>query len=132
MQESKVMVCVTGQKTCERLIREGERVAGERGGSVQVIHVATRDSAFLCRDIAQEAEALEYLFRCAQACGAEMCVLRSEDALQTLESFAKEHAITCVVLGVGTGRNALHFSEQLGALLPGVTIHPVYAQGEDA
>ena len=30
MEEKCVLVCVTGQKTCERLIREGSRLAIER------------------------------------------------------------------------------------------------------
>ena len=100
MSSCKVMVCVTGQKNCERLIREGARVAREHDGSVSVIHVACENSDFLHHGIAPEAEALEHLFRCAQACGAEMSVLRSKNALETLTRFAHENAITCAVLGL--------------------------------
>lgn len=128
MPECKVMVCVTGQKTCERLIREGARLAGEQGGSVQVVHVAMQNSAFLASGVAQEAEALEYLFRCAQSCNAEICVLRSNDALKTLAQFAQNNGITHIVLGVAAGRNGLRFADTLSASLPHVQVLPVFAE----
>ena len=127
MPGCKVMVCITGQKTCERLIREGERVAAELSGSSYVVHVATQDSAFLSNGVAQEAEALEYLFRCAQSCGAEISVLRSSDALKTLIKFAQKNSISHIVLGVATGRNGSHFADSLSAALPQVHVMPIFA-----
>lgn len=127
MPECRVMVCVTGQKTCERLIREGERIAGEHGGSVHVVHVAMQDSAFLHSGVAQEAEALEYLFRCAQSCGAEISVLRSGDALKTLTRFARDNHITHVVLGMDSGRGGSRFADSLAAALPSASVLPVFS-----
>lgn len=129
MPSCKVMVCITGQKTCEHLIHDGARVAAEHGGSVHVVHVATQDSAFLHSGVAQEAEALEYLFRCAQGCGAEICVLRSGDALKTLTRFARDNHITHIVLGLDSGRNGSRFADSLAAALPGLVIMPVFAAG---
>ena len=34
-----VLVCVTGQKTCEALILEGARIAAEEGASMSVLQV---------------------------------------------------------------------------------------------
>lgn len=128
MPECKVMVCVTGQKTCERLIREGARIADEQGGSVHVVHVAMQNSAFLASGVAQEAEALEYLFRCAQSCSAEISVLRSNDALKTLTKFAQSNGISHIVLGVAAGRNGSRFADTLSASLPHVQVLPIYAE----
>lgn len=127
MPSCKVMVCITGQKTCERLIHEGARIAAEQDGSVHVVHVATQDSAFLHSGAAQEAEALEYLFRCAQHYSAEIAVLRSDDALKTLTRFAHENHITHIVLGIDAGRNGSRFADLLSAALPGVNVFPVLA-----
>lgn len=127
MPGCKIMVCVTGQKTCERLIREGARIADEQGGSVHVVHVAMQNSAFLSSGVAQDAEALEYLFRCAQSCSAEISVLRSNDALKTLTKFARNNGISHIVLGVAAGRNGSHFADSLSAALPQVHVMPIFA-----
>lgn len=127
MPENKIMVCVTGQKNCARLIHEGAQIATAQGGTLDVIHVATEHSAFLGSNTQQEADALQYLFHCAAEVGAQMCVLRSENALNTLVKYAKDNAITCAVLGIGQGARALHFADTLRQHLPGVDIHPVPA-----
>ena len=40
MEKKHVLVCVTGQKTCERLIAEGGRLAEELGAELSVVHAS--------------------------------------------------------------------------------------------
>ena len=75
----KTMVCVTVQKTCERLIRAGASLAG--GAGLSVVHVARSGEALLGGS--SESEALEYLFRISREYGAEMDMLRSDDVIDT-------------------------------------------------
>ena len=38
-----VMVCVTQQRTCDRLIKFGHDVLGDQNGELFIIHVAPKD-----------------------------------------------------------------------------------------
>ncbi len=93
----KVMVCVTRQKTCERLIKIGARVAKESKHGISVVHVVKTGENFLGDP--HEGEALDYLFRISKESGADMTVLRSENVLDTLIEYAKKNLVADIVLG---------------------------------
>ena len=124
-KESRVLVCVTGQKSCARLIHDGAEIAAEEGASLSVVHVAKMGSNFL--GSASEAEALEYLLRRSNDVGADMTVLHAKDPKGALCEYAQRNRIGCVVLGVAPGPDALAFARALEAKLPGVEICPVMA-----
>ena len=91
------MVCVTQQKTCERLIRKGAEIRDEFGGDLFVIHVAKEGWNFLGKT--KEGDALEYLFQKAKTYGANLTVVRSQDVLLTLQDLTKKSEIGIMVLG---------------------------------
>ena len=97
MTKTHVLVCVTGQKTCERLISEGARLAQERGWELSVLHVA-RPGADLMGNHS-EAEALEYLFEKSKQRGADMTVIRSGEVVRTVEEHAGRIRAGLIVLG---------------------------------
>lgn len=119
----KVLVCVTGQKTCERLIQEGARIARQLEGKVSVVHVAAKGAAILGNQ--HEGEALEYLFRAADEVGAEMTVLRADDVLDTLVAFAGDQQVDCIVVGASRDRDSNAFAQRLRARLPNVELRSV-------
>lgn len=121
-----VMVCVTGQKTCERLIHEGAQIASVKGVGVHVVHVAHEGERFMGGEDS-EAEALEHLLRRSGEVGADMTVLHAKDPKASLRDYAVEHGVGVVVLGVAPGTDALAFARALEAQLPGVEICPVRA-----
>lgn len=121
-----VMVCVTGQRTCERLIHEGAQIAQIKGVGVHVVHVAHEGERFMGGD-ENEAEALEYLLRRSNDVGADMTVLHAKDPKAALCEYAVGHDIGCVVLGVTPGPDARAFARALEAKLTGVEICPVMA-----
>ena len=43
----RVLVCVTGQKSCEHLIHVGAEIAREDGAELSVVHVAKMGANFL-------------------------------------------------------------------------------------
>lgn len=92
-----VMVCVTQQKTCERLIQRGEELRKKLKGELYVIHVAGEGVNFLGNH--KEAEALEYLFGISKQVGADLTVLRSQDKIKTIVEFANNKNIEHIVLG---------------------------------
>ena len=59
---NRVLVCVTKQKTCERLIKTGARLAKEAGDAeLLVVHVLHRDDNILGNMM--QGDALEFLFQ---------------------------------------------------------------------
>ncbi|NLK73650.1 MAG: universal stress protein UspA [Clostridiales bacterium] len=92
-----VMVCVTQQKTCDRLIKHGAKFLGDDEGELFVIHVAKYGFNFLGNS--KEGEALEYLFEKSKEYGANLTVVRSNDVLKTLVELIEKNCITHVVLG---------------------------------
>lgn len=98
MEKKHVLVCVTGQKTCERLIAEGDRLAKEMDAELSVVHVA-RQGMGLLGGVVAEAEALEYLFQVSTEHGADMTVIRSEHVVETLANHARKVNAGVMVLG---------------------------------
>ncbi len=60
-----IMVCITQQITCERLILKASDLKNQLNVKLFVIHVAKNESNFL--DNAKEREALEYLFKISKS-----------------------------------------------------------------
>ena len=123
MEKTNVMVCVTQQKTCERLITSGSRLSKTKNGKLYVVHVVNEKEKFL--DYASDGEALEYLFRASKKAGADLTVLRSKDVIQTIINFAKDNNITHMILGTTPNNNnskESNFSLKLQESLPHVEI----------
>jgi K+-sensing histidine kinase KdpD len=111
-----ILVCVTQQKTCERLINQAHELAREYGGSLFVINVVKSDMSFL--DSTKESEALEYLFGISKKVGANLSVLKSDDVLKTIAEFADENDIDYIIIGRSHDKNAgERFVKRLKSLL---------------
>ncbi len=119
-----VLVCVTGQKTCERLIRAGAAVARPLHADLSVVHVARKGFAFLGNP--KEGEALEFLYEVSKAEGADMTVLRADDVPGSLQSHAVKHGVTHIIIGASGGTEGADFQRRLSQLLPHVEIRTVY------
>lgn len=91
------MVCVTQQKTCDRLIKQGHEFLGSEDGELFIIHVAHHHYKFL--NNSKEGEALEYLYEKALEYGANLTVIRSDDILHTLVNLVEKNKITHIILG---------------------------------
>ncbi|MDD2215248.1 MAG: universal stress protein [Eubacteriales bacterium] len=92
-----VMVCVTQQKTCDRLIRQGYEFLNDEKGELFIIHVAHYQFKFLGNS--KEGEALEYLYEKALEYGAQLTVVRSNHVLDTLVDLVEKYKITDIILG---------------------------------
>lgn len=92
-----VMVCVTQQKHCDRLIQYGHEFLGDQKGELFIIHVAPYQIKFLGNS--KEGDALEYLYEKALEYGANLTVVRSNNALETLSDLVEKNKITHVIVG---------------------------------
>lgn len=100
-ENKSIMVCVTGQKNCDRLINRGiERSAGDI--PIHVVHCVETGRNFLGSPY--EADAIEYLFTAAQVAGAELNLLRADDVDDALVGYAKENGVSLIVMGAASER----------------------------
>ncbi|HCX62039.1 universal stress protein [Sedimentibacter hydroxybenzoicus DSM 7310] len=97
VMHKNVLVCVTQQKTCEKLIEQGVKLTQEKDDNLYVIHVVNENDKFL--NNFSDGEALEYLFMITKNVGAELVVKRSKDVIKSIVEYAEEMEITHVVLG---------------------------------
>ena len=98
MEDKKnIMVCVTQQKTCERLIKGGHNEMGE-GDNLFVINVVSENDNFLYNS--NDGEALEYLFEVSKKAGAELTVIRAKDVIKAISDFAIKNDITHIIMGL--------------------------------
>ncbi len=95
--QNNIAVCVTTQKTCEKLIQSGVKIKEQKGGDLFIVHVAPMGWNFLGNS--SEGEALDYLFEISKSVGADMTVLRSSKVVETIADFCKNNDIGVIVLG---------------------------------
>lgn len=94
---SNIMVCVTKQKTCQRLIDYGKKLRTSDEDQLFVIHVAKSDDSFL--DNSEEGAALEFLYEKARDAGASLTVEKSDDVMKTLIDIVDKNEITEIITG---------------------------------
>ncbi len=131
-KRKNVMVCVTQQKTCERLIKRGVVVRKYiKGDELYVFHVVTGSNKFL--DSEKESNALEYLFSVTKAESGNMVVTRSENVLKSIVDFVNEKDIAEIIIGEGaeTEEEEETFLNKLEQNLPGVNINIVEREIQD-
>lgn len=122
-------MCVTGQRTCERLIRAGAELTGGAEGRLSVVHVARTGQRFLGSE--DEASALEYLFQVSRDYGADMTLMHSDDVSGAIAAAAKKCNSAVVILGAprGTARG-IQLPSLLRSLLPGVDVREIITSGD--
>ncbi len=92
-----IMVCVTQQRNCDRLIKYGKEYLGDGDGELCIIHIAKKEFKFLGNS--QEGEALEYLYQKSLEYGANLTVVRSDDVLETMLALTKKNNIHTIIMG---------------------------------
>jgi K+-sensing histidine kinase KdpD len=115
---NRIMICVTRQRTCERLIQKGQELVSGTNGELYVVHAIKTGENYLGNP--NEAEALEYLFRVSKEVGAEMNVLRTKNVIKALVDFAKEQRITTMILGPTPEGESANLMQELQHLLPSI------------
>lgn len=116
-ERSALMVCVTGQRSCERLIQRGVELRGE-DQPFYIVHCVQTGHTFM--NFVSDPDAIEFLFTCASLVDAELAILREDDVIAALVQFAEAHSVSTIVLGASPTRDGNSFSERLSSRLPNV------------
>lgn len=121
--KAAILVCVTGQRDCDRLIRAGRKIADERSIPLQVLCVQPASSGF-----ETNCEELEYLRQTARDAKAEMTVYFNDDAALMAVGFVKQIGASHIVTGMAEAP-VNGFVEIIHKLLPRVPISMVAKDG---
>jgi len=90
-----VLVCVTDQESCDRLIYAGRSLALHEGIDLKVICVRPKKAE---RWLASDE--VEYLFNVAKELQAEMLVFFKDNAAQTVAAYARDNAVSYILVGM--------------------------------
>ncbi len=121
-----VMVCVTQQETCSRLIEAGARIANENNLPLSVISVFKESSGM----DANNGDALENLFSCAQKYGASMNVYFNDSPALVVAVAAKKNHATTLVTGF-PAEGSSGFIARIHEILPELPITMVDSQSNE-
>jgi len=121
-----IMVLVTLQRHCAKLIRYGTDKALKQGSPLKVVHV-TQTNEEMADEKVSNADVLNYLYALANEAGAEMCMINADVAVTAMAEYAKEIGTRQIIMG--DGEQAHGIAETLSSLLPGVSIGII---GEEA
>ena len=112
-----LMVCVTGQRACERLIERGAYIR-KPNQRLFVVHCVQEGHTFL--NYRSEPDAIEYLFTCASVIDAELAILRAENVVDALVDFAETNGVSQIILGTSLNQGPDSFTARLAARLSAV------------
>lgn len=118
-----VLVCVTGQRDCDRLIQAGKKISEERSIPIHVLCVQPTSAGFDA-----DCEELEYLRQTSRDVGAEMSVYFYDDAPLMAVGFAKQIGATHIVTGMAEAP-VNGFVQVIHKLLPRIPISMVAKDG---
>lgn len=123
-KKPSVLVCVTSQYDCDRLIRVGyeKAVALDYDLRVLCVHTPISNCALLSDEI-------EYLYQTTKGMGADMTIAFNLDAPRTAADFAKKIGAKVVITGIA-GENSLGFIDKVHELLPKSQLIMVTKQNE--
>ena len=120
MSENKVLVCVTGQLQCARLIHRGRELADAQHADLLVLHVRTRQKTLMGNpDITA---ALNQLYADARGADAEMEIIASPEVEKTITDYARTHQVSAIVIGASPRDGGPSMGERLQTLMPDIHI----------
>lgn len=119
-----VLVCVTGQYDCDRLIEKGYEQAAEMGWDLRVLCVRRPMT-----DLSDMSDEIEHLYRVAKKLGADMTVAFDHNAPRCAADFARKVNARRLVTGVPDCRPN-GFVLLLHEMLPGTRITIVTKDNE--
>ena len=112
MTEANVLVCVTSQPACRRLISAGAEIAGQYGVPVKVVSVLPQGLVS-----SKTADTLQTLYNISGRLGAEMTVYFNDDPALTAAVHARQTNAMHIVSGA-PGADSNLFIETVKGLLP--------------
>lgn len=119
-----VLVCVTDQDSCDRLIFAGKKLANLEHLDLKVIHVRP----YHARD-GLASEAIEYLYSISKQLDAEMIVYFHDYAPEAVANYIQQHSTNYVIVGMPPDPEQSVFISELENIFPDLPVISVDAKG---
>lgn len=119
-----VLVCVTDQESCGRLIETGRKLADITDSPLKVICVRSRRSEYWFAS-----DEVEYLFNKAKQLDAEMIIRFHDYALESVMDYIQTHEIHSVIVGTPPQAGQSIFISGLEEQFPDLPIISVDTDG---
>ena len=116
-EQTPILVLVTLQRSCARLIRAGADMGLKQGRPIHVLHVVGKNTPHTPERYAQT---LDYLYALAGEAGAQMCLITADVPVTAIANYARDNGVKRVVMGGGA--QAAGIAETLSDLMPGVEV----------
>lgn len=117
LYDAQIIVCVTAQLECQRLIKIGQQLASQTGDPVQVLSVQPVN-----QEAEQRAQALGSLYEIAKAAGAEIAIYYNDSpAIVTATHATRCHAKE-LITGFPEQGTSNHFVDMVRMLAPDIRI----------
>ncbi|HZJ78079.1 MAG TPA: hypothetical protein VFD52_04715 [Clostridia bacterium] len=123
-KSNSVLVFVTPQLKCSKLIEAGKAIALESNAQLEILSIFPTKSCF-----EPNTQALEKLYDFAKTYDAQMTVYFSDDAVYTAAGHSAKLKPLIVVTGF-PGENSSKFVHSFHSLLPKIPVSMVDAQGK--
>ena len=124
VKKPSVLVCVTGQYDCDRLIEAGFAHAVEKGWDLHVLCIHTPVNNLSCLS-----DEIEYLYRTAKELGADMTIAFNVNAPRCAADFARKVNAKHLITGIPDERPN-GFVLTLHEMLPRLQITMVTKENE--
>lgn len=96
-RKKNVMVCVTQQRSCERLLARGSQLTNHKHDELFMVHIVKENWRYFSQ--MEESDAMEYLYDMAKHYDASVNVLKAKDIESALRNFAQKHQVDVIVMG---------------------------------
>ena len=87
-KKASILVCVTGQRHCDRLIVAGKKLAEKENVPLQVLCIQPMNDGYCSKS-----DEMEYLYQVTKDAGAEMTIFFQDDAPVIAAGFAKHSRV---------------------------------------
>lgn len=125
-RKQSVIACVTGQFSCERVIKAAKAICDNTQAELTVVSVMNFSNT---NRYEEQAEALEYLHSVCRAIGAEMTILYSENPVSAVAEYIKYKQAPRIIAGQPGKEEG--FLTSLAVVFPDIDITIIPVQQDD-
>lgn len=91
-----VLVCVTRKESAKKLIQYGKDFIKDENDNLFIVNIGSYEMYYLNKT--EEEQDLDYLYELALKAGGDIKVIRSNNAIESIFNYIREHEISMVVI----------------------------------
>ena len=93
---TNVLVCITRKESAKKLIQYGKDFIKDENDNLFIVNIGSYEMYYLNKT--EEEQDLDYLYELALKAGGDIKVIRSNNAIESIFNYIREHEISMVVI----------------------------------